>query len=162
MWFFFKKIQPKSVFIFGMIPIDLITMAAGGVSGFIFRYMSERAKEKHEQFKMVAAKANLDITIADAAAKREPLDMGKWVRRVIVVCVLFGVILAPFILAMLGKGTIVEVSQIGSSYLFGLFNEGNEIAFVELPSYLLMPEVRQSLMAIIGYYFGSATAGCKS
>lgn len=145
-----------------MIPTDLLTMAGGGIAGFIFRYMSERAKEKHEQFKMVAAKAQLDIKAADAAAKREPLDMGKWVRRIIVVCVLFGVILAPFILAVMGKGTIVEVSQGGSSYLFGLFNGGTEISFIELPSYLLVPEVRQSLMAIMGYYFGSATASCKS
>ena len=62
----------------------------------------------------------------------------------------------------MGKGTIVEVSQGGSSYLFGLFNGGTEISFIELPSYLLVPEVRQSLMAIMGYYFGSATASCKS
>ena len=31
---------------FAAIPVELITMVAGGVTGFIFRFMAERAKEK--------------------------------------------------------------------------------------------------------------------
>ena len=38
---------------------------------------------------------------------------------------------------------------------------GTEITFVELPAYLMVTEVRQTLTAIIGFYFGNATAGCK-
>lgn len=62
----------------------------------------------------------------------------------------------------MGKPLIVEFEQQNATYLFGLFGGGTEVNYIELPSYLLIPEVRQSLMAIIGYYFGSATASSKS
>ena len=137
-------------------------MAGGGIMGFIFRYSAERAKEKQLQFEMLMQKEKLAEDSRNAAVQRESSDTGKRVRRIIVVLVLFGVILAPFILALLGKSTIVEINEENSSFLFGLFGGGTETKFVELPSYLLVPEVRQSLMAIIGYYFGSATAASKS
>lgn len=137
-------------------------MAGGGIMGFIFRYSAERAKEKQLQFEMLMQKEKVAEDSRNAAVQRESSDTGKLVRRVIVVLVLFGVILAPFILALLGKSTIVEINEENASFLFGLFGGGTETKFVELPSYLLVPEVRQALMAIIGYYFGSATAASKS
>ena len=108
------------------------------------------------------AKKKAEDDSADKAAKRAPVDVGKWVRRLIVVCVLFGVILAPFILSLLCYSTIVEVKEEQPSWLFGLFGGGTEITFVELPAYLMVNEVRQTLTAIIGFYFGNATAACKA
>ena len=32
--------------------VELIAMAAGGLAGFIFRYLAERAKERAEIYKM--------------------------------------------------------------------------------------------------------------
>ena len=95
---------------------------------------------------------------ADAAAARVPVEVGKWVRRMIVVCVLFGVILAPFLLSLMGQSTIVEIQETGGTFLFGLFGGGTETKFVELDGYLMVPEVRQTLTAIIGFYFGNASA----
>ena len=103
-----------------------------------------------------------EIDSADAAAKRVPVDAGKWVRRVIVVCVLFGAILAPFILSVLGLSTIVQVDTTGDEFLFGLFGGGTGTEFVELPAYLLIPEVMQTLTAIVGFYFGNAAAARKT
>lgn len=145
-----------------MIPTELITMAAGSIFGFIFRFMAERAKDRQAQFEMLMQKEKFAEDSRNAAAQRDSGDSGKIIRRIIVIATLFGVILAPFILAVMGKSSIVEVDVEQSSYLFGLFGGGTEKIFVELPSYLVAPEVRQSLMAIIGYYFGSATASCKS
>jgi len=145
-----------------MIPMELLTLAGGSITGFIFRFMAERAKERQDQFKMFMAQYQAEEDSRRAASSRENNDHGRWVRRFIVIFILFGVILAPFILAMMGKASIVEINLDKPSYLFGLFGGGTEKAFVELPSYLLMPEVRQSLMAIIGYYFGSATAATKN
>ena len=34
--------------------------------------------------------------------------------------------------------------------------------FVELEGYLLVPEVRQTLTAIVGFYFGNASAAAKT
>jgi len=145
-----------------MIPMELLTLAGGSVTGFIFRFMAERAKERQDQFKMYMEQYQAEESSRKAASERENNDHGKWIRRLIVIFILFGVILAPFVLAMMGKTSIVEVNVDKPTYLFGLFGGGIEKSFVELPSYLLMPEVRQSLMAIIGYYFGSATAASKS
>jgi len=140
------------------IPPELLTMGFGAVTGFIFKFMAERAKDKAEEFKMLVQRNDIVEKSRKDASEREPGANGRWVRRVIVLSVLFGVILAPFILAVIGKGTIVEIELQKRSFLFGLFGGGTEKKFVELSSYLLIPEVRQSLMAIIGYYFGSSTA----
>lgn len=145
-----------------MIPFELITLAGGSVVGFFFRYMAERAKDRQQQFEMLMHKEQLMEESRKAASQRETDDSGKFVRRIIVIAVLFGVILAPFALAVMGKTTIVQLDEQIPEYLFGLFGGGTRTKLVELPSYLLIPEVRQSLMAIIGYYFGSATATAKS
>ena len=145
-----------------MIPMELITMSAGSLAGFAFRFIAERAKERHAQFEMMMKVKKADEDSRKAASEREDNDSGKFIRRIIVMCILFGVVLAPFILALLGKSSIVEIDIDKPSYFFGLFGGGTEKSFVEMPSYLLIPEVRESLMAIIGYYFGSATAACKS
>lgn len=139
-----------------------MTMIGGSVVGFIFRYMAERAKEKHEIFQRALGLKKAETAAADAAAKRVPVDAGKWVRRAIVVCVLFGVILAPFILALMGLTTIVEIQETGSTYLFGLFEGDSSIKFLELEGYLLVPEVRQTLTALVGFYFGNAAAANKT
>ena len=140
-------------------PIELITMIGGGITGFIFRYMAERAKERARLWELALGTKKAQDSSADKAAKRVSIDAGKWVRRMIVVCVLFGVILAPFILSLLGYSTIVEVEETKPTWLFG---GGTEISFVELPAYLMVEEVRQTLTAIVGFYFGNATAGCKT
>ena len=145
-----------------MIPMELITMGAGSLAGFGFRYMAERAKDRQSQFEMLMKRHKAIDDSINSAAKREPGDAGRAVRRIIVLSVLFGVILAPFILAMFGMSSIVEIDITAPTYFFGVFGGGVSKAFIELPSYLLMPEVRQSLMAIVGYYFGNATASCRS
>jgi hypothetical protein len=143
-------------------PMQLITMIGGSITGFIFRYLAERAKERADFYKMAIGMKKAQDDSADRAVKRVPVDVGKWVRRVIVVAVLFGVVLAPFLLSLLGHSTIVQVDTENPTYLFGLFGGGSEISFVELPSYLLVPELINALSAIIGFYFGNAAAARKT
>ena len=143
-------------------PLELITMIGGSVVGFIFRYMSERAKERNEFYKRALGIKQAEIDSAHAAAERVPVDAGKWVRRMIVTFVLFGVILAQFLLALMGLNTIVEIQETNAEYLFGLFGGGTEVKFLELEGYLLVPEVRQTLTALVGFYFGNASAANKT
>lgn len=144
------------------IPFELMTMLGGSVVGFVFRFIAERAKDRQSQFQMMMSRYAAEEGGRDSAIKRVPLDAGKWVRRIIVVSVLFGVILAPFILSILGYSTVAEVQEEKAEFLFGLFGGGSEKTFVEIQGYLIIPEVRQTLSAIVGFYFGSATASCKS
>jgi mannose/fructose/N-acetylgalactosamine-specific phosphotransferase system component IIC len=136
-------------------------MIGGGITGFIFRYLAERAKERADFYKMAIGMKEAQDTSADKAAERVSVDAGKWVRRAIVVCILFGVILAPFILSLLGQSTIVQVETQSPEWFFGLFGGGTDVVFVELKGYLMIPEVRQTLTAIVGFYFGNASARTK-
>jgi hypothetical protein len=139
-------------------PVELITLIGGSVAGFIFRYMAERAKERADIFRMAIGFKKAEDDSANAAAKRVPVDAGKWVRRLIVMCVLFGVILAPFILSLIGVSSIVQVNEIGDEYMWGLFGGGETVKFIELQGYLMQPTVTQTLSAIVGFYFGNASA----
>ena len=47
-------------------------------------------------------------------------------------------------------------------YRISLFGGGTEVFFVELKGYLMVPEVRQALTAIMGFYFGNASAAGKT
>ena len=143
-------------------PLELMTMIGGGLAGFIFRYMAERAKERAEFYRMAIGWKKAVDDSANQAIKRVSQDAGKWVRRTIVMCVLFGVILAPFILSLIGVSSIVQITETGDEWLWGLFGGGETIKFVEIQGYLMMPEVRQTLTAIIGFYFGNATARVRN
>lgn len=142
--------------------LELLTMLFGSVTGFIFRYMAERAKEKADFYQAALKMKAAEDDSSDRAAQREPTDVGKWVRRIIVVSVLFGVILAPFILSLIGLSTIVQVETENPSWFFGMFGGGTEISFIELKGYLMSQEVRQTLTAIVGFYFGNASAARKT
>ena len=83
-------------------------------------------------------------------------------RQLIVLTVLFGTIAAPFILPFFGVPTFVEVDSSNPEALFGLIPETTKKYFVEINGYLYTSENRQILVAIVGFYFGTAAAGRKS
>jgi hypothetical protein len=141
-----------------MIPVELISMAAGGIAGFVFKFIAERAKERAELFKMAVQTHEMEESAHNAAVERVPLEAGKWVRRLIVVSILFGVILAPFILALLDQPLYVQIEQEKIKWLFGLFGGGKEVFFVRIDGFLMIPEVRQILTSIVGFYFGTSAA----
>ena len=140
------------------IPLEVITMVAGSVAGFVFKYMAQRAKDRQDQFEMLMKHHKAAEESRNAAVKRVPIDAGKWVRRFIVGTILFGVVIAPFVLALLGLPTIVQIDEESRSFFWGLIGGGQNVKFVEMKGYLLIPEVRQTLTAIVGFYFGSASA----
>lgn len=138
------------------IPVELITMFGGSIVGFVFKMMAEKEKLRAAQFdRMMQAVDKADQSF-DRAVERVPISAGKMVRRTIVLCVLFGVILAPFIMALLSLPVVIQLSEERPEYLFGLFGGGVHSQFVEVRGYLLIEEVRQTLTAIIGFYFGQA------
>ena len=139
--------------------MEILSLLGGALSGFIFKMMAQKAADEQAKFTMWIQAVKASSESADAATKRVPNDKaGHWIRRVIVVSILFGVILAPFVLAILGKPVIVEVSVPVKEHLFGLFSTGGKVQFYQLGSYLLIPEIRQALLIILGYYFGNASA----
>jgi len=143
-------------------PTELISLIGGSLTGFLFRFMAQKSQDQKEIFERLIAANKQTAENQDKAAKRVPLDVGKGVRQLIVLTVLFGTIAAPFILPFFGVPTFVEVDSSNPEALFGLIPETTKKYFVEINGYLYTSENRQILVAIVGFYFGTAAAGRKS
>ena len=139
-----------------MIPAEIMTMAGGSLVGFFFKLVAKRAENEQKRFEMFMKEKEMADESADKAVARVSVDGGKWVRRLIVVSVLFGVILAPFVVTFFQHPIVVE-ELVTRKVLWGLLGTKTEPVFVEIEGYLLVPEIRQALTAIIGFYFGQAT-----
>jgi hypothetical protein len=140
-------------------PTELISLIGGGLVGFIFRFIAQKSQDQKELFERIMAANKQTTENQNAAAQRVPLDVGKGVRQVIVLAVLFATLLAPFILPFFGVPTFVEVDA-NQTNLFG--PDTLKKYFVEVNGYLFTSENREILLSIVGFYFGSAAASNKS
>ena len=143
-------------------PTEVVSLIAGGAVGFLFRYMAQKSQDQKEMFERLMAANRQTTENQNTAAERVPLDVGKGVRQIIVLAILFGTFLAPFVLPFFGVPTFVEVDATSPEGLFGLFPQYTKKFFVEINGYLFTSENRQILLAVIGFYFGSASAANKS
>jgi len=131
-------------------PTELIAMLGGGMSGFIFKLIGTMVSSQQANVENLIKKSEAHTSSADAADKRGGAG-GAWVRRFIVIVVLFGVVIAPFILAHSGDG--VTVAQEYSKW-FGLIKG---TTYETLHGYVILPEIRTSIITIVSFYFGSST-----
>ena len=134
---------------------EFLTLIGSSLTGFLFRFWSEKRKDQKEMFERAMARSKRQDESADLAVKRVSVDAGKIIRRIIVVTILFGTILAPFILPFFDIPTVVEVTEKSGSF-FGLFGGDTSIKFQEVYGYLFTEENRQILLTIVGFYFGNA------
>lgn len=138
---------------------ELMSLVGGGLVGFLFRFIAQKSQDQKELFERMMAANKQTTENQNAAAERVPLDIGKGVRQLIVLAVLFATLLAPFILPFFGVPTFVEVDA-NQTNLFG--PDTLKKYFVEVNGYLFTSENRQILLSIVGFYFGSAAASNKS
>jgi hypothetical protein len=140
---------------------QFIALLGGGVTGFLFKYWAQRAQDQKETFDRLLQANARTTENQDKAALRVPIDVGKNVRRLIVLSCLFAVVAAPFVLPFFGIPTFVEFSQKQPDSIFGMIPETTRRYFVEVPGYFLAEENRQVLLAIVSFYFGSAAGSNK-
>jgi len=144
------------------VPTELISLMGGAVTGFIFRLIAAKSEESKNRFNRMMKAIDKSDESADKAAKRDG-DVGKLVRQFIVVSVIFSIIISPFVMAILGIPTYLEVDYNNGGSILGLIGEDvNSKAFVEISGNLITSEIRQCLIAVTGFYFGSASASNKS
>jgi hypothetical protein len=124
--------------------------------------MAQKSQDQKELFERLLTANKQTTENQDKAAQRVPIDIGKSVRQIIVLSILFATLLAPFILPFFGLPTFVEVDSTTPEGLFGLIPQSTKKFFVEINGYLFTSENRQILLSIVGFYFGSATASNKS
>ena len=136
---------------------ELISLFGGAFSGFIFRYWAEQASSRNQITELLIKRQDAADKSSDSASKREQSSAGQYVRRFLVISVMVAVALFPFILTLLHEPTVVsETTPIRN--FFGVFEWGGREKFYELYGYFLSPELKLSLLAIVGYYFGNASA----
>lgn len=131
---------------------EILSMLGGGIMGFLFRFL---AQQQEAQTKALEMSMQLQDA-ADASADRAGARSGSWVRRVLSLTVLFGLIGAPLGLALLGLPTYVESERAGWDIL-GLFTGG----WTRVEGYLILPEVRTAMLAVVAFYLGSSQVGRK-
>lgn len=128
---------------------ELLAMLGGGVSGFVMKLIASQAQNQAKLFEQTIKKQQAFDASADAAYKRGGAS-GAWIRRFIVVSTMFAVIAAPFIIAFTDLGVSIQKD---TSFLFGLIKGAK---WETVTGYVILPEVRQTALAIVGFYFGSS------
>jgi hypothetical protein len=145
-----------------MLSIELLSMLGGSLTGFLFRYLSQKSADQKELFTRLIEANKITTENQDRAIQRVPLDAGRTVRQIIVLTVLFGAFAAPFILPFFGIPTFIEVDVKTPEIMFGLIPETAKKVFVQVNGFFWATENRQILLSIVGFYFGSAAASNKS
>jgi hypothetical protein len=142
---------------------EFLSLIGGSLVGFIFRAMAEKRQDEKERFERTLSLIDKRTEVADAAVQRIGVEAGKVVRRIIVLCILFGTIIAPFLLPFFDVPIVVEVEEVKPAPLdlFGLFGTNTYLSFETVRGYLFTQENRQILVTIVGFYFGNASAKSK-
>ena len=121
-----------------MISMELITMGASAIGGFTLKYMATQAQNRHEQF--------LDLMGSQERANKVDGGEGKYVRRFIVLVMmslLAYIVVAPSLM----EANAVIVSK---GWFFTTTTEVNGIIYDDT--------IKQILVSIIGFYFGTSAA----
>lgn len=146
----------------GFLTPEFLSLIGGSLVGFLFRHMAEKRENEKQMFERIIGLSKQSNENYDSAAKRVPIDVGKGIRRLIVLTILFATMMAPFILPFFGIPTFIEVDQVNPDRLFGLVPSYTQKFIVEINGFLYASENRQILLSIVGFYFGSAAGSARS
>jgi hypothetical protein len=130
---------------------ELIAMLGGGVTGFVMKLISAQMSIQANAIDNMINRQKIADDSADRAAKRDGSG-GAWIRRLIAICILFSMIFAPFVMAFFDIPVTVEKAKGGILSFLGIGLNG----WKHLEGFVLLPEVRQGMLAILGFYFGSS------
>jgi hypothetical protein len=125
---------------------ELIAMLGGGVSGFVMKMIAAQAQRQTRLFEQMLQKQEVADSSADKASKRG----GVWMRRLITCVVLFAIVIVPTVIAFTDVGVSIQKETNG---FLGLFKATK---WETVGGYVILPEVRQTALAIVGFYFGSS------
>jgi len=141
-----------------------MSLVGSSLVGFLFRSNAERRKEQAEVFNRIIDANKASNKSYDSAKDRVSISAGKWVRRGIVIAILFGTILAPFLLPFFEVPTVVEIEETRRQWwdIFGLAGTYTSITLEPVDGYLMIKENRQILISIVGFYFGNAVAANRA
>jgi hypothetical protein len=125
---------------------ELLAMFGGSAVGFIMKLLAAQQQNQAAQFNMVLRMQEMADESADKAAARGGIMM----RRLITCVVLFAIVIVPTVIAFTDVGVSIQKETNG---LLGLFKSTK---WETVGGYVILPEVRQTALAIVGFYFGSS------
>ena len=126
---------------------ELLAMLGGGLSGFVMKLIAAQMQSQTAMFERMLAKQAAADDSADRAAQREGVVL---VRRFLVVCTMFAIVVAPFVFAFTDVGVSIQNQSNG---FLGLFKS---VRWETVQGFVILPEIRQTALAIVGFYFGSS------
>ena len=143
---------------------EFLSLVGSSLVGFLFRSNAERRNEQAEVFNRIIDANKASNESFDSAKDRVSISAGKWVRRGIVIAILFGTILAPFLLPFFEIPTVVEIEETRRQWwdIFGLAGTFTSTTLEPVDGYLMIKENRQILISIVGFYFGNAVAANRA
>ena len=121
-------------------------MFGGSVVGFIMKLVAAQQQHQAAQLEMMLKKQGMADKSADKAAARG----GVMMRRLITCVVLFAIVVVPTVIAFTDIGVSMQRETNG---FLGLFKA---VKWDTVGGYVILPEVRQTALAIVGFYFGSS------
>lgn len=130
---------------------ELVAMLGGGITGFVMKLISAQMNIQANAIDAMIKKQGVSDDSADRAAKRTG-EGGAWIRRFIAICILFSVVFAPFVMAFFNIPVTVEAQKMGIFKFLGIGAD----KWKHLEGFVLLPEVRQGMLALLGFYFGSS------
>jgi|TARA_B100000900_G_C20588800_1_gene720767 hypothetical protein len=130
---------------------ELVAMLGGGVTGFVMKLISAQMNIQANAIKSMIQKQEVSDASADRAAERSG-EGGAWVRKLIAMCILFSVVFAPFVMAFFDIPVTIEAQKLGIFKFLGIGAD----KWKHLEGFVLLPEVRQGMLALLGFYFGSS------
>lgn len=118
--------------------IELITMGVSTLGGFALKYLATQAQYRHEQFR--------DLMKAQDRAEKADGGQGKYVRRFIVL------VMMSLLVFIVAGPAFLDINTI-------LVNEGwFWTTTTEIKGIIYDNTIREILVAIIGFYFGTSAA----
>lgn len=126
--------------------VELLAMLGGGISGFVMKLIGAQMENQARQFERMLQAQSL----ADDSADRASARGGVWIRRFLVAITFFAIVVAPFVIAFTDIG--VSMSRETNGFL-GLFKG---VKWDTVQGFVILPEVRQTALAIVGFYYGSS------
>ena len=119
-------------------PVELITLGVSTLGGFALKYMATQAKYRHEQFR--------DLMKSQERADKVDGGDGKYVRRFIVL------VMMALLVFIVAAPAFLDINPV-------LVHEGwFWTSTTEIKGIIYDETIRQILLSIIGFYFGTSAA----
>ena len=139
-----------------MIPVEILTLAGSGLLTAFVKFKSTQAKYQHELLKQALERSGQQIKNHDSASLRASDAVSALFRGIIVLSLML-VFVFPTISPLFGDWPIFMTWHEENRKILGLFGQlGDKMKFIELNGSVISPEVKHTMAAVIGYFFGSA------